>query len=185
MEEQQPHYSPMQAIKRRFFAMRNGVVADVLRRAGSPYRVIFGLNLPQIVDIATSTGPSRELAEDLWANSTTRESVLAAPMLMPRDTFTIDDARRWVETVPDREAADYLCHRLLRHMPYAMSLADELSLAAGMKCYTGVRLAVNLVYAHPTEAMTIAGRVLAAGYDPQVERLANQIVTEVNELGLA
>ena len=33
--------------------------------------------------------------------------------------------------------------------------------------------------------MTIAGRVLAAGHDPQVERLASQIVTEVNELGLA
>lgn len=174
----------MQAIKRRFFAMRNGVVADVLRRAGSPYRVIFGLNLPQIVDIASSTGPSRELAEALWANNTTRESVLAAPMLMPRDAFTIEDARRWSETVPDREAADYLCHRLLRHMPYAMSLADELSLAGGIKRYTGVRLAVNLVYAHPAEAMAIAARILASDNEPQVERLANQIVTEVNELGL-
>ena len=69
-------------------------------------------------------------------------------------------------------------------MPYAMSLADELSLADGMKCYVGVRLAVNLVYAHPAEAMTIAGRVLAADHGSQVERLANQIVTEVNELGL-
>ncbi len=32
MEQQTNQYNPMQIIKRRFFAMRNGVVADVLRR---------------------------------------------------------------------------------------------------------------------------------------------------------
>ena len=33
----------MQIVKRHFFAMRNGIIADTLRRAGSPYHIIFGL----------------------------------------------------------------------------------------------------------------------------------------------
>ncbi len=39
-------------IKQRLYAMRNGVIADSLRNAGSPYRSIFGLNLPQLTEIA-------------------------------------------------------------------------------------------------------------------------------------
>ena len=45
-------YNRMQIIKRRFFAMRNGIIADTLRKAGLDYRMIFGLNLPQVVEIA-------------------------------------------------------------------------------------------------------------------------------------
>ena len=55
-EEKEQHYGPMQTVKRRFFAMRNGVIADVLRKGGSPFRTIFGLNLPQIAEIAADTG---------------------------------------------------------------------------------------------------------------------------------
>lgn len=184
MEDNTSKYNPMQAVKRHFFALRNGVIADVLRSAGSPYRVIFGLNLPQIVEVATAAGPSRELAEALWANDTTRESMLAAPMIMPRDEFDIADARRWISTVPDREAADILCHRLLRHMPYAVGLADELSHAEGITLYTAIRLAVNLVYQYPVEMVAIARRISGTTQDDGVERLARQIITEVEELGL-
>ena len=59
-------YRPMQAVKRHFFAMRNGVIADTLRHAGSPFRYIFGMNLPQLVETAEMTGKSRGLAEE-WS----------------------------------------------------------------------------------------------------------------------
>jgi len=184
MEEPEHRYNPMQTIKRRFFALRNGIVADVLRRAGSPYKVIFGLNLPQIVEIASEREPSREMAEALWANNTTRESALLAPMLMPRDTFSEEDARRWISTVPDQEAADILCHRLLRHLPYACTLADSLSDGDGLELYTGIRLAVNFVYTKPAEAYAIANKVLERKKSDISVRLATQIITEVNELNL-
>lgn len=184
MEGTEHAYNPMQIVKRRFFTFRNGVIADVLRRAGSPYKVIFGLNLPQIVEIAGETGPSRELAEALWENNTTRESALLAPMIMPRDSFTEDDARRWVDTVPDHEAADILCHRLLRHMPYACTLAYKLVEEEGMALYTGIRLAVNFLYQHPREAFDIANKVLQRQKTDSSRRLADQIITEVKELSL-
>ena len=119
-------YSPMQTVKRGFFAMRNGVIADTLRKGGSPFRIIFGLNLPQIVDIAAQTGTNPSLAEDLWHNTTTRESMLLAPMLVAPDAFSKADALRWIADIPTAEVADVLCHRLLRHLPFAWELAEEL-----------------------------------------------------------
>lgn len=184
MEGPEHRYNPMQNIKRRFFAMRNGVIADVLRQAGSPYKVIFGLNLPQIVEIANDNTPSRELAEALWANNTTRESALLAPMIMPREVFTEADALRWVDTIPDHEAADIMCHRLLRHMPYACKLADSLTDGDGLALYTGIRLAVNIVYQHPQEALAIANKVIKRQESNTCKRLAAQIITEVKELNL-
>ena len=71
----------MQHIKSRFFALRNGVIADRLRKSGSPYKIIFGLMLPQMEQIAGECVPSKELAEMLWNNRSTRESRLLASMV--------------------------------------------------------------------------------------------------------
>ena len=117
--------SPLQAIKHRFYAMRNGIVADTLRRAGAEYRVIFGVNLPQLKEIASDIGYDAVLARELWANVSTRESGLLAPMIMPAEEFTIDEARRWVASAPSVEAVDVLCLRLLGRMPFAAQIADE------------------------------------------------------------
>ena len=117
--------SPLQAIKHRFYAMRNGIVADTLRRAGAEYRVIFGVNLPQLKEIASDIGYDAVLARELWANVSTRESVLLAPMIMPAEEFTIDEARRWVASAPSVEAVDVICLRLLGRMPFAAQIADE------------------------------------------------------------
>ena len=64
--------------------MRNGAVADYMRRMGAPYKIIFGVNLPHLSEIASETVPSQELARQLWANSSTRESMLLAPMIFRR-----------------------------------------------------------------------------------------------------
>ena len=52
-------------------------------------------------------------------------SVLLAPMIMPAEEFTIDEARRWVASAPSVEAVDVLCLRLLGRMPFAAQIADE------------------------------------------------------------
>lgn len=85
-------FNRFQQIKRNFFAMRNGIVADTIRRGGLQYKMIFGLNLPQIADIAATLQHSRELAEELWADIRTRESRLLSPMVYPRDELTRERA---------------------------------------------------------------------------------------------
>lgn len=153
-----PEFSTLQQVKRYFFAMRNGIIADTLRKAGSPFRIIFGLNLPQLSEAARMFGPDDELADTLWKNTSTRESMLLAPMLVDRQSFTLERARQWIDTIPAAEVADVLCLKLLRNMPYAWVLARELVKARpeGMGLYTGLRLAFNLVGTDPQAALELA-----------------------------
>ena len=156
------NYNTLQLVKRRMFAMRNGVVADVLRKGGSPFRIIFGLNLPQLVEIAQEFGKDRALALTLWANGSTRESMLLAPMLMPVDGMPLPLAREWCSEVPSAEVADILCHRLLKHMDYAPALAAGLAEAGNtdLERYTGVRLAFNIYMRNPQAARQVVDNAL-------------------------
>lgn len=120
-------FNPLQNIKRRFFALRNGVIADTLRRAGSPFKIIFGLNLPQLADIAAELGHDPSMADTLWNNTSTRESMLLAPMLFDASVLPESKARSMISDISDVEVADVLCHRLLRHTHYAYSLAVDLA----------------------------------------------------------
>lgn len=103
----------MQTIKRRFFALRNGVVADTMRRAGAPYRVVFGLTLPQVAEIASQHGKDADMARRLWRDRSTRESLLLAPMLMPAEALSPEEAMDWVSTAVSTEVLDVLCLKLL------------------------------------------------------------------------
>lgn len=183
MEQGEKSFNEMQSVKRGFFALRNGVIADVLRRSGSPFRIIFGLNLPQIAEVATTSPHSRELAERLWANTTTRESMLLAPMLIDAEEFTIDDARRWVAEVPAREVADVLCLKLLRREPYAAELAWELQNdGRALSRYTGLRLMFNLISNHTREALDYARKAVASEDDAANLALAKSLEEECNFL---
>lgn len=179
MDQTSPSFNEMQTLKRHFFAMRNGVIADVLRRGGSPFRIIFGLNLPQIVEIANQTRHTKELALRLWQNTSTRESMLIAPMLMPREEFDIDEARVWAAQVPAFEVADILCHRLLRHLPYADKLVgDFIAADSEMLRYTGVRLACNLQYTLPEVALKAKQTIEASAVNDAATKLAKTILFE-------
>lgn len=122
--------------------MRNGVIADVLRKAGSPYHIIFGLNLPQLTEIAAGTPHSVELADALHANSSTRCSRLMAPMIYPPEEMTPEKALAWMADCLCAEEADILCHRLLRRLPFAAELVEK-ALDAGT-VYPALRLLANL-----------------------------------------
>lgn len=79
--------------------------------------------------------------------------MLIAPMLMEPHTFSREEADEWVAAVPCAEVADILCHRLLRHTPYALPLALELASASESTTrYTGLRLMCNIAHLHPNEA---------------------------------
>lgn len=139
-------FNDIQIIKRKFFTLRNGALADNMRRQGAPYRIIFGLNLPQLVRIASETPCNESVAQSLWENTSTRESMLLAPMIYPRECFTIDKARIWISQSPTAEVTDILCHKLLRYTDFAGQLATELAVSAGdMQRYTALRLMFNLL----------------------------------------
>lgn len=158
-------FNTMQRVKRHFFAMRNGVIADRLRSAGSPFRIIFGLNLPQLMEAAAMFGPDAELAMRLWNNTSTRESMLLAPMLLDPGQVTMEQVKSMVPSIPAMEVADILCHRLLRKLPFASELAaDMVTSASEMERYTGFRLWLNILPLHPEEAAAAAAaEVKAAG----------------------
>lgn len=170
-------FNPMQQIKRCFYAMRNGITADVLRRAGLPYPMIFGLTLPQLTEIALQRGGDITLARELREDRRTRESQLLAAMLFPPQDLERAEAIAWVENLPECfEAADVLCHKLLRRVTYAADLARELG-----KCeraftrYTALRLAVNL----GDETLI---RELADLRSPLLAPLSRQALAEIEPL---
>ncbi len=133
-------------IKQQFFVYRNGIVADNLRRAGDAHPVIFGLNIPQLQIIAKEVGTNKEVAIDLWTNSSSRESRMIAPMVYPPEEMQFEDACNWINSIENTEIADNLCHKLLRRLPFAESLVMEYyDKTQDILRYTSLRLAMNLL----------------------------------------
>lgn len=119
----------LQEIKHDFMAFRNGIIADTLRKAGQPYSVIFGLQLPQLGEIARKAGKDRHLAEQLWADRNVRESRLLAPYLFEATDLTVDDAYRMLADSRTREEIDILVFRLLRYHPEQSAIRERLDKA--------------------------------------------------------
>lgn len=186
INHEDPRFGIIQNIKRRFFALRNGDIAAVYRKAGAPHRIVFGLQLPQIKEIAQSVATDNEVACQLWNNTSTRESRLLAPMLVDAATLPHTIASQWATTVMSVEEADVLCHSLLRKTPYAMALARELlDSHTTLTLYTGVRLVRNLVYSNPRWGTEIVNQLLADGKlkpGSNLHRLALEIIEEADFL---
>ena len=116
----------MKKIKHLFFTYRNGAVADTLRRYGLPHKVIFGLEIPRISEIARGLKPSEELATELWNDSEVRESRLLATYLFPIESMTRERALELASDCRTQEEADMLAFRLLKCLPFAAELLQQL-----------------------------------------------------------
>lgn len=150
-------FSPMQQIKRGLYAMRNGVVADALRRGGCPCRYIFGLNLPQLSELATQIGKDADLSLELRADSLCRESMLLSAMTYPIEGLGKDEAYNFVHAIRWAEDADIICFQLLRHSPYALDIARDLAGSEErLHRYTALRLYSFLIAKYPREALSAA-----------------------------
>jgi len=140
-------------IRKEFFAFRNGIVADKLRKAGDPHGMIMGCLLVDITGIAQRTREtvdSKEqlaaIASELWSDTNSRECRLAAPMLYPAEEMSQELAMQWCENVETMEVADNLCHKLLRHINDADALFRQLiAQDSPLVKYTGYRLLLNLL----------------------------------------
>lgn len=105
-----------------FRGRQNIVVSNLLRERGYNYKVAFGCSVPDIKGVAMMvkdglTDPDSlfcgldevELSEALWADENLREAKMAAPMLYPRGTMTLETAERWADGIPTYEVADMVC----------------------------------------------------------------------------
>ena len=125
----------LQSIKKVFFVFRNGIVADTLRKAGMPHKVIFGLQIPQIAAIAKDLTPSSELAEALWNDSEVRESRILATYLFPVDEMSLEKATWLLGSVRTPEESDMLAFRLLKRLPFASEILKEAEKDPGIPEY--------------------------------------------------
>ena len=142
---QQP-VSDLPQIKKMFYAMRNGIVADALRKQGTPFRMIYGVNIPQLTDIAAQVSHDAATAQALWDDHNVRECMLLAPMIYPQELFDESTAMRWITSATTQEAIDILCLRLLRHRPFAYNLAETLTEAdSAIERYAALRIMFNLL----------------------------------------
>ncbi len=134
------------AIRKEFFSFRNGMIADTLRKGGLEQKYIFGLQLPQIKDIAIRFKPDNEdesaaLAKSLWSDKECREARLLACHLMAPALMTKEEALEWAEGILTREEADILAFRLLRHLPFKSELANYLEdTESELKKYTATAI---------------------------------------------
>lgn len=175
-------YNDLQLVKRRFYAMRNGVTADSLRNAGLDYRYIFGLNLPQLTEIAADLGMNEELAVKLREDTICRESQLLAPMLFPPELLSVEAAMEWIEKVTTVEAVDILCHRLLRKIPGAWTVVDQaMASSVPLTRYAAARLTFNMLYSSPDRAQRVT-EALVNDSEPSVTRVARQMLDELEFL---
>lgn len=146
-------------LKQRVYVMRNGVLADQLRAAGCPYRLIWGVSLPQIKEIARENGYDRDAAMLFFGLDSLRENFLTAVMLFPPDGLGRDDVAPWLDRMRWSEDADVLTHTLLLGQPYADEVAEELTRSDDrLRRYAGLRLYLGLVQRHPVESLAAARR---------------------------
>lgn len=172
-------YNDLQLIKRQFFALRNGIIADILRKNGSPFRMIFGLNIPQIVETASQWKGNADFARRLWADTATRESMMSACVIMPCEEMSLDEARRWITSSPCYETTDFLCHQVLRHLPEARILAEELITGSDPTLrYAAIRLMWNIYMRDPAGILEMAEKG-AADSDTLNSRIAASLVEEI------
>lgn len=137
-------HETVKEIKSKLRLFMNGVLSQSLREKGLKYRLIFGVELPRLKEIASGYEQNHELAQALWKEDI-RECKILAGYLQPSDTFDPELADFWMESVHNTELADYLSMILFRRLPYASQKAFEW-IASGerMKMYTGFRLMSHL-----------------------------------------
>ena len=144
-------HETIRQIKAQLRLFMNGVLSQSLREKGLQYRLIFGVELPRLKEIAAGYEPNHDLAQALWKEDI-RECKILAACLQTADTFDPELADYWMESVHNTELADYLCMLLFRRLPYASQKAFQW-IASGdrMPMYIGFRLMSHLFTTLGTE----------------------------------
>ena len=112
----------LQLIKRDFRSLMNGTAAASLREKGLHYRLIFGVEWPQLMRLSAEIGKDQDLAQALWKEDI-RECRLLAGLIQPVETFSLELADVWIETMHYPEEAQYTVLSLFQHLPHVSEAA--------------------------------------------------------------
>lgn len=91
-----------------------------------PYPIIFGLQIPQLAQIARGLQPSMELADKLWSDRNVRESRILAAYLFPLENVDMEKALSLARDVLTQEEADMLAFRIFKRLPFAADLLSAM-----------------------------------------------------------
>lgn len=159
----------IKSIKRSFRLFMNGVAASSMREKGLDYKIIWGIPVTRIREMAAAYEPSREVAEQLW-QSDVRECKLLAMMLMPADCCDEETVMTWVGECRNPEMAEMMAFYLLSQLPFADRLVERLladEAAPSQLC------AFHLVSRLATKGVSLSGK-------PAVAMLAQRAIEVFN-----
>lgn len=112
-------------IKKELHAFMNGVASSSMRNNGiDGYRVIFGVDVVRLKELASEYGKNHALAQELWKESV-RECKILATMIQPVESFYPEIADIWVSDIKTQEMAEQACMNLFQFLPYASEKAFE------------------------------------------------------------
>lgn len=113
-------------IKREFFSLRNGVIADSLRKLYPPKTIIYGLNVPQFMEMSKRYPQNIDLGLELWEDANCRDSRLFSFYILSPTEINKDLAKEMIKNVRSIEEAEFLAFRILRHLPFSQEFLKEL-----------------------------------------------------------
>ena len=190
----EPRQNPISTIKAELRAAMNGVASRTIRESGMGYRLVFGVELPRLREIAAdyqSDGTpegntrARRLALALWMEDI-RECKLLAILLYPAADFDRDMADLWLEDLrPEQaEVAQLLSMQLLCRMPQAadqafLLMADERPLRQLCGFLSLTRLLMQGSQLSPdaeAEFLDQAAATLPTDYRPLRKAVANALL---------
>lgn len=118
--------SILQQIKKDFFAFRNGIVADALRKVYTSDVKIYGLMAPQLMEISNKYPKNLEVGLKLWDDKSCRESRMLALYFIPPQEISLNQALKLAQEVRSEEEAEFLAFKVLRNIPEAYELLNQL-----------------------------------------------------------
>ena len=111
-------------MKKALRSAMNGVLSAQMRQAGMPYRLVFGVELPRLREIAKEFPSDRALAQTLW-NQPIRECKMLAAMLMPIEEMLPEVAEIWTDEMPTAEIAQTTVMFLFSRTSWASAIAFQ------------------------------------------------------------
>lgn len=112
-------------LKKELRAYMNGVASTSMRNSGiDGYRVIFGVDVVRLKELASEYGKDHALAQELWKESV-RECKILATMIQPVESFYPEIADIWVSDIKTQEMAEQASMNLFQYLPYASEKAFE------------------------------------------------------------
>ena len=115
----------IQEIKKDFFCYRNGLIADSLKKLYKPGKMIFGLTVPQFLEMAKKYPKDTNLGISLWQDNSSREARLFSFYLMEPSEIDFNTAKTMIKEVGSNEEAEFLAFKILARMPEAPLLLEE------------------------------------------------------------